>query len=323
MKKIALLTSGGDAPGMNTAIRSIVKTCLYNNIIPFGIYDGYKGMMDGQAKELTYQDVDNIIQIGGTILGTARSEEFRTVEGRKKAIDFLRQNEVDGLIVIGGDGTYKGAAALHEEFDIPVIGIPGTIDNDIFGTDFTIGFDTAINTVVEAVDKIRDTAGSHHRVFFVEVMGRSSGFIALCTALACGAESVLIPEEITDIQQLVDNIKTNNKGRRGTIIIVAEGDDAGDAYHIMKQVRPELPNYDMRHVVLGHLQRGGSPSANDRILATRLGSAAVELLLVGKSNLVVGVSGVDISTCTFAEAFSCSHAPNLEYVRLIESLRTK
>lgn len=317
------MTSGGDAPGMNAAIRAIVKSCLRKGIVPYGIVDGYHGMIHSKGRVLTYHDVENIIQYGGTILGTARSEEFKTKEGREKAHSFLVKHEVEGLIVIGGDGTYTGAQLLFEEYGIPVIGLPGTIDNDIFGTDFTIGFDTAINTVVDAVDKIRDTATSHHRVFFVEVMGRSSGFIALHTAIACGAESVLIPEEITDMNKLAQNIKEHNKGRRSTIVIVAEGDDAGDAYHIMGSIKPLLKDYDMRHVVLGHLQRGGSPTANDRILATRLGTYALDLLLDNKTNLVVGVNGNNLSTCTFKEAISYNHLPNLEFLKLIENLRTK
>jgi 6-phosphofructokinase 1 len=323
MRKIALMTSGGDSPGMNAAIRAIVKSCLNLGVTPFGIYDGYQGMMEGRGKEMGFTDVDNIIQYGGTILGSARSQEFRTIEGRKKAIRFLREKEVDGLIVIGGDGTYAGAKVLGEEMNIPIIGLPGTIDNDIYGTDYTIGFDTALNTVVDAVDKIRDTAGSHHRVFFIEVMGRDSGFIALHSAIAGGAESVLIPEEITDIQKLVRDIKEQNKGRRSSIIIVAEGDDGGDAFEIMNKVKPLLPEYDLRHSVLGHIQRGGSPSALDRINATRMGNYAVELLLKGESHLVVGLRGNDLNTSPIALAIKEHSVPNLDYLKIIEALRTK
>jgi 6-phosphofructokinase 1 len=323
MKKIALMTSGGDSPGMNAAVRAIVKTCLNKGILPFGIYDGYKGMMEGRAKNMTFSDVDNIIQYGGTILGSARSQEFRTPEGRQKAIAFLRSEGVDGLIVIGGDGTYAGAKVLGEEMNIPIIGLPGTIDNDIYGTEYTIGFDTALNTVIEAVDKIRDTAGSHHRIFFVEVMGRDAGFIALHSAIASGAESVLIPEEVTDIQKLVDDIKNQNKGRRSSIIIVAEGDDGGDAFEIMNKVKPFLPDYDLRHSVLGHIQRGGSPSALDRIIATRMGNYAVELLESGKSNLAVGIIGSQLNTCPISSAIKEHAEPNLDHLNLIEELRTK
>lgn len=323
MKKIALMTSGGDSPGMNAAVRAIVKTCLNKGILPFGIYDGYKGMMEARAENMTFSDVDNIIQYGGTILGSARSQEFRTPEGRQKAIAFLRSEGVDGLIVIGGDGTYAGAKVLGEEMNIPIIGLPGTIDNDIYGTEYTIGFDTALNTVIEAVDKIRDTAGSHHRIFFVEVMGRDAGFIALHSAIASGAESVLIPEEVTDIQKLVDDIKNQNKGRRSSIIIVAEGDDGGDAFEIMNKVKPFLPDYDLRHSVLGHIQRGGSPSALDRIIATRMGNYAVELLESGKSNLAVGIIGGQLNTCPVSSAIKEHAEPNLDHLNLIEELRTK
>jgi len=323
MKKIAFITSGGDSPGMNAAIRSIVKSCLHYNITPFGVFDGYQGMIEGRGKKMVYADVDNIIQYGGTILGTARSNDFLKFEGRQKAITFLRSNEIDGLIVVGGDGTYAGAKELGKEMNIPIIGLPGTIDNDIYGTDATIGFDTALNTVIDAVDKIRDTASSHHRVFFVEVMGRDAGFIALYSALASGAESVLIPEEITDIDKLVDDIKNQNKGRRSTIIIVAEGDDQGHALDIMNKVKPSLPEYDLRHSVLGHIQRGGSPSVQDRIIATRMGCYAVELLKKGESNLAVGVSGNNLVTCSITDAIKQHGSPNLKYLKLIEILRTK
>lgn len=323
MKKIAFITSGGDSPGMNAAIRSIVKTCLNKGIIPFGIYDGYQGMIDGRGKVMEYKDVDNIIQYGGTILGSARCKEFLQPKGRQKAIKFLRDNNVEGLIVIGGDGTFAGAKVLSEEMNIPIIGLPGTIDNDIFGTESTIGFDTALNTVIDAVDKIRDTASSHHRVFFVEVMGRDAGFIALHSAIASGAESVLIPEEITDIQKLVEDIKNQNKGRRSTIIIVAEGDDEGHAIDILNKVKPFLPEYDLRHSVLGHIQRGGSPSVYDRMIATRMGNYAVELLINGKSNLTVGVIGNKLNTCLITDAIKEHRTPNMDYLKLIETLRTK
>jgi 6-phosphofructokinase 1 len=323
MKKIALLTSGGDAPGMNAAIRAIVKTCLHHKIIPFGIYDGYQGMIEGRGKVLKYRDVDNIIQVGGTILGSARSAAFREKEGRSKAISFLKEEAVDGLIVIGGDGTFSGATALNEEMNIPVIGIPSTIDNDIYGTDYTIGFDTALNTVIDAVDKIRDTASSHHRVFFIEVMGRDAGFIALYSAIAGGAETVLIPEEKTDIPELARRIKHGYKGRRSTIILVAEGDDEGHAWDILTKVKPMLPEYDLRHSVLGHVQRGGSPSVQDRILATRLGNYAVELLREGKTGLAVGVKGSDVTSSSMTEAIKEHATPNLAFLQLLEVLRTK
>lgn len=323
MKKIAVLTSGGDAPGMNACIRAVVKSCLHFNMECIGIIDGFQGLIDKKSCVLEYSDVNNIIQKGGTILGTARSKEFRAAEGRQKAINYLKELGVDGLIVIGGDGSFAGAKALSDEFDLPIIGIPGTIDNDIYGTDRTIGYDTALNTVVEAVDKIRDTASSHQRVFFVEVMGRDSGFIALNSAIASGAESVLIPEELTDIPKLAENIKEHNKGKRGSIIIVAEGDDAGDAVTIMNKVRPYLTDYDLRCTVLGHIQRGGNPSAVDRIVATRMGAKAVELLREGHTNQMVGADGDRIVTCSIEDGIKKSTIPNLSKLELLEQLRTK
>ena len=323
MNKIALITSGGDSPGMNACVRAIVKTSLHHGITPFGIYDGFQGMIDKRGVSLTYQDVDNIIHRGGTIIGTARCEEFRTVEGRKKAISYLKEENVDGLIVIGGDGSFTGAYLLGQEMNIPIIGIPGTIDNDIFGTDHTIGYDTALNTVIEAIDKIRDTASSHHRVFFIEVMGRDAGFIALNAAIASGAESVLIPEEITDIPNLVKELKVQNKGRRSSIVIVAEGDDGGGAKEILEKVKPFLPEFDLRHSVLGHIQRGGNPSALDRIIATRMGNYAVELLIKGESNIMIGVFGEDLSTCSIEQGIKEHATPMMSKLDLLKTLRTQ
>ncbi len=301
IKNIGVLTSGGDSPGMNAAIRAVVKTGLNNNLKVFGIYDGFKGMIDNRIRELNFSSVNNIIQIGGTILGTARCEQFKTKEGRLLAFQNLQKHFIDALIVIGGDGSFAGAHQFSLEHKISVIGIPGTIDNDIEGTDFSIGFDTCLNTVIEAVDKIRDTASSHHRVFFIEVMGRASGQIALNSAIACGAESVLIPETITDIQTLAQEIKTQNKGTRSSIIIVAEGDDEGGAKEILNKVKPFLPEYDLRFSVLGHIQRGGNPSAFDRILATKFGVKAVDLLLNNKSSLMVGQIGSEIISKEFVQ----------------------
>ena len=323
MNKIALITSGGDSPGMNACVRAIVKTALHHGITPFAIYDGFQGMIDKRGVTLTYQDVDNIIHRGGTIIGTARCEEFRTVEGRKKAISYLKEENVDGLIVIGGDGSFTGAYLLGQEMNIPIIGIPGTIDNDIFGTDHTIGYDTALNTVIEAIDKIRDTASSHHRVFFIEVMGRDAGFIALNAAIASGAESVLIPEEITDIPNLVKELKVQNKGRRSSIVIVAEGDDGGGAKEILEKVKPFLPEFDLRHSVLGHIQRGGNPSALDRIIATRMGNYAVELLIKGESNIMIGVFGEDLSTCSIEQGIKEHATPMMSKLDLLKTLRTQ
>ena len=323
MKRVALMTSGGDAPGMNACIRAITKCCLNENLIPVGYFDGYAGMMENRFIELGFADVNNIIQRGGTILGTARSEEFKTVEGRKKAISHLKGNNIDALICIGGDGTFTGASILTEEMKIPVIGIPGTIDNDIAGTDHTIGYDTALNTVIEAVDKIRDTASSHHRIFFIEVMGRNAGFIALNSAIASGAESVLIPEELTDINALAMDLKEQNKGRRGSIVIVAEGDDEGGAMAIMKKVEPLLEGYTLRYSVLGHIQRGGSPSAFDRMLATRMGAYSVQLLLEGKSTLMIGSKGDELVTLPLETAVKVHATPDLTKLEMLNRLRTR
>jgi 6-phosphofructokinase 1 len=322
MKKIAFLTSGGDSPGMNACIRSIVKTCLNRNIIPIGIRDGYKGLMSGDFWEMSYSDVDNIIQLGGTILGTARSEDFKNPEKRKDAILKLVENNIDGLIVIGGDGTFTGATILAKEIGIAIIGIPGTIDNDIFGTDHSIGYDTALNTVIEAVDKIRDTATSHHRVFFIEVMGKHAGFIALNSAIATGAEMVLVPEEVTDIQLLVQQIKSQNQGKRSSIIIVAEGDDAGGSLEVINKVRPFLFDYDLRSSVLGHIQRGGSPSAFDRILATRMGDFAVQLLVNGQSNLMIGSVGDKLQTISILDGINKKIDFDIEKLQLLNRMLT-
>ncbi|MEJ6584059.1 MAG: 6-phosphofructokinase [Crocinitomicaceae bacterium] len=322
MKRIGLITSGGDAPGMNACIRAITKYCLNIGIVPVGYYDGYQGIIEKRSIELNFSDVDNIIQQGGTILGAARSEEFRTVEGRKKAIDNLILNNIDALICIGGDGTFAGANALSEEMNIPVIGIPGTIDNDISGTDHSIGYDTALNTVIEAIDKIRDTASSHHRIFFIEVMGRNAGFIALNSAIASGAESVLIPEELSDINALAKDLKEQNKGKRGSIVIVAEGDDAGGAIEIMKKVEPLMEGYSLRSSILGHIQRGGRPSACDRLLATKMGVFAVDQLLSGKYNIVVGAKGNDLVISSIDSAVENHSIPDLSMLKLLIKLRT-
>jgi 6-phosphofructokinase 1 len=324
MKTIGVLTSGGDAPGMNACIRAVVKYGLQLGYRVIGIEDGYLGMIEGRFVELDYSSVNNIIQLGGTILGTARSEEFRTEEGRRKAIANLKKEKIEALVLIGGDGTFAGGHVLSKEAGVSVIGIPGTIDNDIVGTDHTIGYDTCLNTVIDAVDKIRDTATSHHRIFFVEVMGRNAGFIALNAALASGAENVLIPEEKTDIEQLAKEILQQNNGQRSTIIIVAEGDDGGGAIEIMEKVRPLLPaGYDMRHSILGHIQRGGRPSALDRIIATRMGALAVELLDKGKSELYIGVRGEDL--CEIELLAKSTSTAKLDHLKLelLKKLQTR
>lgn len=322
IKSIAVLTSGGDAPGMNAAIRAVVKTCLFYGITPIGVKDGFDGLINGNFLNLSYEDVDNVIHLGGTILGSARSAEFRTVEGRKKAIANLEGLNVGGLIVIGGDGSFTGAHILSQEMNLKIIGIPGTIDNDLFGTEATLGYDTALNTVVKAVDQIRDTASSHNRIFFVEVMGRNSGFLALNSAIASGAEMVLIPETVTDLDLLVKQIKSQNKGRRSSIIIVAEGDDEGGAMDIMRKVKPFFEGYDLRTTVLGHVQRGGSPSYFDRSLATRSGIHAVELLLSGKSHLMVGINADQMTTVSIKDAIEKNAIPDINREELLLKLLT-
>jgi 6-phosphofructokinase 1 len=289
IEKIAVLTSGGDSPGMNAAIRAVVRACIYYKIEAYGIYRGYEGMIEGDIVKMNSKNVANILHRGGTILKTARSKEFRTKEGRANAYNSLKEKGIDAVVIIGGDGSFKGANQFSKEFDIPVIGIPGTIDNDMYGTDFCIGYDTALNTVVEAVDKIRDTAGSHNRLFFIEVMGRDAGFIALRSGIATGAEAILIPEVKTHINQLRDYLDDDYTRKKSSgIIIVSEGDDAGGAYKLVDKLKDDLDGYDIRVTVLGHVQRGGKPSASDRVLAASLGVSAVEGLLEGKSNVMVG-----------------------------------
>jgi len=322
IERIAVLTSGGDAPGMNACIRAVVKSCLYYGIECIGILDGFQGLIDQRISRLDYQSVNNIIHRGGTILGTARSEEFRTEEGIQQAIEYIHQLNINGLVVIGGNGSFAGAKALNEQISLPIVGIPATIDNDIYGTDHSIGYDTVLNTVVESIDKIRDTASSHHRVFFVEVMGRHSGFIALNAAIASGAESVLIPEELTDIESLAEQIKTQNSGLRSSIIIVAEGDDAGDAVTVMNKVKPLLPEYELRCSILGHVQRGGNPSAKDRIIATRMGAKAIELIRSSISNKMVGTQGDKIITLPIEEGILRLSVPDLSKLELLKQLRT-
>jgi 6-phosphofructokinase 1 len=286
--RIGVLTSGGDSPGMNACIRAVVRTAIYHGVHVVGIIRGYAGLIEGDVKEMGISSVSNIIQRGGTILKTARSEEFKTPEGRSQAFENIKKWDIDALITIGGDGTYRGASDLTREYNIPVIGVPGTIDNDIYGTDFTIGYDTAINIALDAVDRIRDTASSHERIFFVEVMGRNSGFIALDVGVAGGAEAILIPETPTNIENLCDVlVKGWKRGKSSSIIIVAEGDEAGNSYTIAEKVK-EKTGLDYRVTVLGHIQRGGSPTARDRILASRIGSSAVESIKNGISGVMIG-----------------------------------
>ncbi|MGG5576212.1 6-phosphofructokinase [Myroides sp. C15-4] len=291
IRKIGVLTSGGDAPGMNAAIRAIVRTCSYHNIMCVGVFRGFQGLVEGDFEVLGPRDVNYIINKGGTILKTARSAAFRTAEGRKTAYENLKQAQIDALIVIGGDGSFTGAMMLSKEFDIPVMGIPGTIDNDINGTSHTIGFDTALNTVVDAVDKIRDTASSHKRLFFVEVMGRDAGHIALNAGIGAGAEEIIIPEENMGLERLLESLKKSKlSGKSSSIVIVAEGEKLGkNVFELGEYVEEHLPEYEVRVSVLGHMQRGGAPSCFDRVLASRLSVKAVETLLEGGKNFMVGL----------------------------------
>ena len=290
IKKIGVLTSGGDAPGMNAAIRSVARTCAYHKIECVGIYRGYEGMIDGDFKVLDARSVNHIINKGGTFLKSARSDRFRTKEGRKEAYNQLKKHKIDALVLIGGDGTFTGGMVFNEEFNFPVIGIPGTIDNDIVGTNFTLGYDTALNTVVEAIDKIRDTASSHKRLFFVEVMGRDVGHIALNAGVGSGAEEILVPEEDLGLDRLLESLeKSKHTGKSSSIVVVAEGDKTGkNVFELRDYVEENLDGYDVRVSVLGHMQRGGSPSCFDRVLASKMGVKAVESLMEGKNNVMVG-----------------------------------
>lgn len=288
INRVGVLTSGGDAPGMNAAIRAVTRAGINHGLEVFGIRRGYKGMMEGDFFQLYSQDVSGIIQTGGTFLQTARCSEFRTPEGRQIAYQQLKNAGIDSVVVIGGDGSFTGANLMAKETDINFIGIPGTIDNDLFGTDYTIGYDTALNTVMQSVDKIRDTANSHNRVFFVEVMGREAGFIAMNSCIACGAEVAIIPEETNQLDKLRDLLSTRDNKKKSTIILVAEGCEEGNAMQIAELVKPEFPQLDIRFSILGHMQRGGSPSAKDRITASFMGIAAIEALLDHQKSLMIG-----------------------------------
>ena len=324
VKKIGVFTSGGDSPGMNAAIRSVVRTCAYLNVECIGIYRGYQGMIEGDFKPMNARSVNNIINKGGTILKSARCKGFRTKEGRKKAYEQLKSEGIDAFVVIGGDGSFTGAMIFNQEFDFPVIGIPGTIDNDIFGTTFTLGFDTALNTVVEAIDKIRDTASSHNRLFFVEVMGRDVGHIALNAGVGAGAEEILIPEENLGRERLLESLKRSKRsGKASSIVIVAEGDKTGkNIFELKDYVEENLPDYDVRVSVLGHMQRGGAPSCYDRVLASRMGVKAVEALLDGQTNLMVGVLANNIILTPIEKAIKGSTKINKELIRVSEIMTT-
>ncbi|MCX7548035.1 6-phosphofructokinase [Xanthomarina sp. F1114] len=322
--KIGVLTSGGDAPGMNAAIRSVVRTCAYHNIECVGIYRGFEGMMEGDFKDFTARNVNHIINTGGTILKSARSNEFKTKEGRAKAHNYLVKKGIQALVLIGGDGTFTGGMVFNKEFNFPIIGIPGTIDNDIYGTNFTIGYDTAINTVVEAIDKIRDTASSHKRLFFVEVMGRDVGHIALNAGVGAGAEEILIPEEDLGLDRLVESLKRSKaSGKSSSIVVVAEGDKIGkNVFELKDYIDENMPEYDVRVSVLGHMQRGGSPSCFDRVLASRMGVKAVESLLEGKSNYMVGILDNKMELTSLNKAVKGKSKINLELLRVSDVMTT-
>jgi 6-phosphofructokinase 1 len=320
-KRIAVFTSGGDAPGMNAALRAVVRTAVFYDLEIYGIQGGYEGMIEGNLKKLEVRDVGNIIQRGGTFLKTARSMRFMTEEGRKLAFETLKKHKIEGCIALGGNGTFTGAELFYKEFGLPMIGVPCTIDNDLYGTDFTIGFDTAVNTAVEAVDKIRDTAESHDRLFFIEVMGRNSGFLALHTAIASGAGHVLLPEKEMTLDDLVKNLQKASRRRKlFSLIIVAEGNPIGRADKIAEEIKSKLDIFDTRVTVIGHLQRGGSPSGYDRLLASRLGSAAIEALQDDHKNVMVGIVSHQIKHTPLGIAVKNQKEINLDLLRLAEML---
>lgn len=321
VKRIAVFTSGGDAPGMNAAVRAVVRTAVYHDLYVYGIHRGYDGMVNGDIKRLDVGDVANIIQRGGTVLKTARSDAFRTPEGRKQAYETLVAHDIDGVVAIGGNGTYTGADIFMKEYNIPFVGLPGTIDNDIFGTDYTIGFDTAINTAVEAVDKIRDTADSHNRLFFVEVMGRHAGFIALHTGIGSGAGAIFLPEIDTSIDELSDTLRRSVKRQKlFNLVIVAEGNKNGDANAIAYQIKERNPEFDIKVTIIGHLQRGGSPTALDRVLASRMGHSAVKALMRGEGGVALGIINDKVTFTPFKDAIGKTKSLNKDLVRMAEIL---
>ncbi|MHB9142715.1 MAG: 6-phosphofructokinase [Paludibacter sp.] len=321
IKCIGVLTSGGDAPGMNAAIRSVTRAAIFNGMRVKAIYKGYKGLITNEIKEFQTQNVSNIIQQGGTILKTARCMEFFTSEGRKLAYDNMQKEEIDALIVIGGDGTFTGARIFAQEFNVPIVGLPGTIDNDLYGTDSTIGYDTALNTIIEAVDKIRDTASSHERLFFIEVMGRDAGFLALNSALASGAEAAIIPERETKVDQLEELIKNGfRKSKNSSIVIVAESEITGGAAGLAERMHKEHPEYDVRVTILGHIQRGGSPTAYDRILASRMGVAAIDALMDEQRSIMIGIVNDVIVHVPFTKAIKDDKPVNENLLGVLQIL---
>ena len=321
IKCVGILTSGGDAPGMNAAIRAVTRSAIFNGLKVKGIYRGYKGLITGEIQEFQTQNVSNIIQQGGTILKTARCKEFKTPEGRATAYETMKKEGIDALVVIGGDGSLTGARLLAQEYDVPCIGLPGTIDNDLYGTDTTIGYDTALNTILDAVDKIRDTATSHERLFFVEVMGRDAGFLALNGAIAAGAEAAIIPEFNTEVDQLEEFIKNGfRKSKSSSIVLVAESEITGGAMHYAERVKNEYPQYDVRVTILGHFQRGGRPTAHDRIIASRMGVASIQALLEGQRNIMIGIDHDEIVYVPFNKAIKNDKPINKELVNVLNEL---
>jgi 6-phosphofructokinase 1 len=319
--KIGVLTSGGDSPGMNACIRAVVRTGLYHKLEVFGIVRGYSGMIDDDIQSMNSRSVANIIQRGGTILKTARSKEFLTHEGRRKAYDNLKKRGIDGLVIIGGDGSFRGAQVFSNEFDIPCIGVPGTIDKDIAGSDFTIGFDTAVNTAVQAIDKIRDTADAHDRLFIIEVMGRDAGYIALHSGISTGAEHILIPERRTDIEALLRSLQEKEKRQKlVNLVVVAEGDDFGGGNEVSRIIKERLPNVDIRVASLGHIQRGGSPTCLDRVLASRMGYSAVEALIEGRHNVMVGIVNNRMHYTPLDKAVKATQKISEEWMKIVKIL---
>jgi 6-phosphofructokinase 1 len=319
--KIGVMTSGGDAPGMNACIRAVVRTGIFHNLEVYGITRGYSGLIDNDIQKMDSRSVANIIQRGGTILKTARCKEFLTPEGRKKAYNNLKKHGINGLVVIGGDGSFKGAQIFSNEFDIPCIGIPGTIDKDIAGTDFTIGFDTAVNTAIEAIDKIRDTADAHDRLFIVEVMGRDAGYIALHSGIGTGAEHILIPERKTDVEAVLESLQEKEKRKKlVNIVVVAEGDDFGGGTDLANLIKERIPNFDIRVAILGHIQRGGSPTSMDRLIASRMGYSAVECLIEGRHNQMVGIMNNKMHFTPLDKAVKAKQKISDEWLKIVKIL---
>ncbi|GAB2785982.1 6-phosphofructokinase [Hymenobacter latericoloratus] len=321
MKRIAVFTSGGDAPGMNAAIRAVVRTAVYHGIEVYGIMRGYSGMIKGEFVKLDSASVANTIQKGGTILKSARSQKFLTKEGRQQAFDQLVNHGIDGLVAIGGNGTFTGAMIFEQEFGIPTVGVPGTIDNDLYGTDYTIGYDTAVNTALEAIDKIRDTADSHDRCFFVEVMGRDSGYIAIPCAIGGGAEIVMVPETQMSTEAVIDSLKTSwQRSKTSFLVVVAEGEEEGNVHAVAQQVKAAIPELDTRVTIIGHIQRGGAPSASDRMLASQIGIAAVEGLMNGMRNVMAGIVDRKLVYTPFVDTIHKKKMINQSFMRMVEIL---